>query len=429
MERYDSYKDSGVEWIGEIPEHWNMIRNQFFLLNCTDTVGKRTDEFVLLTLSKRGVCPRDLEAGGKFPSSFDAYKIVQPGNVVFCLFDMDETPCTVGLSSYKGMITGAYDVYAVQEKADARFVYYAYYSADTQKALKPYYKSLRKTIAPSEFAHIKLQFPPLIEQKSIADYLDRKILEIDSLVQKTEKSIELLQEYRKSVISEAVTKGPDPNVPMKDSGVEWIGEIPEKWNLRRMKFLASCKNGLTYSPENIVTKETGVLVLRSSNIKNGKLIFDDNVYVDCKLAENYMVEPDSILVCSRNGSRSLIGKSALIPKDLLCSFGAFMMLIKPSCIAKYFYYILNSELFTYYLGSYLTSTVNQLTVKNFNSMILPFSSNINEQTEIADYLDKKTSEIDSLIEKKKQLVEKLQEYRKSLISECVTGKVKVPGVE
>lgn len=212
---------------------------------------------------------------------------------------------------------------------------------------------------------------------------------------------------------------------MKDSGIEWIGEIPKHWEVQKVKHLGNARNGLTYSPGDISDEKEGILVLRSSNIKNGKLIFNDNVYVNREIRQDLLVKKGDILICSRNGSKALIGKNAIIDTDIDASFGAFMMIFRCNTNPKYMKYILDSEVFKYYLGTFLTSTINQLTNDNFANMKIVYCSHEKEQEEIIKYLDIKCGEIDSLIAKKEALVADLEEYKKSLIYEYVTGKKEV----
>ena len=269
-------------------------------------------------------------------------------------------------------------------------------------------------------------FPLLQDQYKIADFLDQKCSEIDALTADIQTQIETLEEYKKSVITEAVTKGLDPNVEMKDSGVDFIGYMPSHWKTLRIKYIGTYFNGLTYSPQDICEPSEGTLVLRSSNIKNSKLDLNDCVYVSRNINSSKMVKPEDILICSRNGSRELVGKSAYIT-DIKASFGAFMMILRPCALvkSKYIFYILNSGVFSYYLASFFTSTINQLTANNFGNMKIPFVGSLDEQHQIADFLDQKCSEIDQTISEKQQQLETLAEYKKSLIYEYVTGKKEV----
>lgn len=207
---------------------------------------------------------------------------------------------------------------------------------------------------------------------------------------------------------------------MKRGGIDWLGDIPESWDVVRIKDIGTYRNGLTYAPEDIAEDDNGILVLRSSNIQNGKISYDDNVYVKCSVSPELMVKKGDIIICSRNGSRELIGKNAIIENfDLACSFGAFMMVYRCSC-PRYMYYILNSEVFSYYLGTFLTSTINQLTGNNFGNMKIAFCKDCNEQNRIVDFLDKECAQIDSIVADLEKQITLLQQYKKSLITETVT---------
>lgn len=289
-------------------------------------------------------------------------------------------------------------------------------------------KSNARTTIPhiyfSDYGNMFVHYCDIDIQQQVADFLDTKCAQIDEILQKTRDTIAEYKKLKQSVITQAVTKGVRGERPMKDSGIEWIGEIPEEWEIRRIKTLGTYRNGLTFTPEDLVDKCNGTLVLRSSNIQNGKLHLEDNVYVASKIPLQMYVRKGDILICSRNGSRNLIGKNAIIDSNLEAAFGAFMMIFRCD-YPKYMYYILNSSLFVYYLDTFLTSTINQLTGKNFGNMRIVYCNNIKEQQEIAQYLDEKCAEIGTLIEKKEQLVNELESYKKSLIYEYVTGKKEV----
>ena len=277
----------------------------------------------------------------------------------------------------------------------------------------------------TEMKRIYIPIPNIKKQQQIADFLDDKIGKIDKILKDLNKQIEILNNYKKSIITEAVTKGLDINVEYKNSGIDWIGNIPKKWQIKRLKYLGTSRNGLTYSPENIVDEDNGILVLRSSNIQSGKLDYHDNVYVNCKVPVNLLLKKNDLLICSRNGSRNLIGKNALIDNSSIGNtFGAFMCVFRGE-YNKYIYYIMNSYLFDNYLNSFLTSTINQLTNSNLGNIKVPFTYDIIEQQKIISYLDDKCSNIDKTIQIKKNQIDKLENYKKSLIYEYVTGKKRV----
>ena len=207
---------------------------------------------------------------------------------------------------------------------------------------------------------------------------------------------------------------------MKESGIDWIGQIPEEWEVIKFKYLGDVKQGLTYSPSDIVDKDEGILVLRSGNIQNGVLDFTNNVYVKTKVAESIVLRKNDILITARNGSSALIGKNAIIDTDIKATFGAFMMVFRTnkSLIAKFAFYLMNIS-FNFYRTFFTTSTVNQLTATIFNGIEVPLPS-ISEQQKIADFLDKKTAQLDKVKSLLEEQIQKLKDYRASLIYETVT---------
>ena len=224
-----AYKHSGVEWLGDVPAHWDLegVPNRGLMTLKKEVVGPRADDYVLLSLTKRGIIARDIEKSeGKFPASFETYQVVEPGDLVFCLFDIDETPRTVGLSNIHGMITGAYSRFVCSDEVLRRFLYYLYLSLDDGKLLKPLYSGLRKVIPKFTFLRAKVALPPRSEQAAIVGYLDHVDRRIQHYIEAKERLIALLQEARQAIIHRAVTRGLDPNVPLKSSGVGWLGDVP-----------------------------------------------------------------------------------------------------------------------------------------------------------------------------------------------------------
>jgi type I restriction enzyme S subunit len=351
---------------------------------------------------------------------------VKVGDFIFCLFDVEETPRTVGLSPFDGMITGAYTVVEPGSDFDRGFLYYFYLNLDADKRMKPLYTGLRNTISKENFFSFKSFIPPKEEQTLIAQFLDRKTTQIDQAIAQKVKQIELLKERRQILIHKAVTRGINPNVKLKDSGVEWIGEIPEHWEVKRLKHLGNSIIGLTYSPNDLCDKENGTLVLRSSNLFEGKFRYGDkeNAYVKSRIPSKLMIREDDILICSRNGSRDLIGKCALASKvDSGHSFGAFTTVFRSS-INPYIFCILNSSIFKSLSGMFLTSTINQLTIGNLNSIQVPIPPP-NEMDEIRNYVESINLKVETAISLKENEIEKLKEYKATIINSVVTGKIKV----
>lgn len=422
-------KDSGISWVGEIPLKWNVYRNKDGFINTKTIVGENSKNTPLLSLTTKGIKLKDIDNHeGKQPESFDTYQCVEINDLVMCLFDLDISAVFSGLSSYDGMISPAYKVLKCNKRVIAKYAdYWFRYIFDGRK-FNQYAKNIRYTLTYDVFSALPMLYPSVGEQKDIADYLDTKCAQIDTIIAKEQSVIEKLQEYKKALITEAVTKGLNPNVNMKESGLDWIGKVPETYSLIKLKFLGEYFNGLTYSPDDLTDVDEGVLVLRSSNIKNGKLVLDDNVYVNVD-TPRYLVKKNDILICSRNGSRNLVGKNILLSEDIHAYFGAFMMIFRlnSEVYSKWVYYVLNSNLFLAYLGSFFSSTINQLTGKDFGNIIIPICD-MEEAKQTTKYLDEKCSNIDSIILKKQFTIDKLIEYKKSLIYEVVTGKKEVPHV-
>lgn len=425
-------KNSGVEWIGQIPKDWNILKNKNIIKllysggtpssGDSDYYTEQGIPFVTISdmsnleniystksyLSNKGLASKKL-------------KIMPKGTIIYSIY------ATIGVVAELEMdatINQALLAIKINEK-----IYDKNYYKFNLKAMRDYIffsasKNTQYNLNAEKVKNFILVFPPKKEQIKIANFLNKKCSEIDTLKADIEEQIKILEEYKKSIITEAVTKGLDPDVEMKDSGIEWIGEIPQDWEIIKVKNVGEYRNGLTYSPQNITDETNGILVLRSSNVQKGKLVFDDNVYVNSNIKSDSMVKKGDILICSRNGSKELIGKNAIIDNDINASFGAFMMIFRCNC-PEYMYYILNSSIFSYYLGTFLTSTINQLTGNNFGNMKIVFCNDKTKQQEIVDYLNIRSSEIDTIILEKKKQLETLDQYKKSLIYEYVTGKKEV----
>jgi type I restriction enzyme S subunit len=270
-------------------------------------------------------------------------------------------------------------------------------------------------------------FPSTNEQHAIVAFLNRETAKLDALMAEQERLIALLQEKRQAVISHAVTKGLDPNVPMKESGVDWLGAIPAHWEVKRLKYLADAITGLTYSPADVVADGQGTLVLRSSNVQGGAVILDDNVFVSCDIPAHLRTRSGDILICSRNGSRALIGKNAVITESAAgLTWGAFMTVVR-STQSDYLACVFNSPLFEHQSGAFLTSTINQLTIGTLNGFAIPFPPH-SERAAISEFIKHESSRLDSLAESAITTISLLRERRTALITAAVTGKIDVRGL-
>ena len=414
MRRYESYKDSGVEWLGEVPSHWNLIPNKYIFKLRKNVVGKRSNEYDLLSLSLKGVIKRDMEnPEGKFPAEFDTYQEVKEGDFIFCLFDVEETPRTVGLSSYRGMITGAYTIFETNN-VDKKFIYYFYLNLDSDKRLKPLYKGLRNTISKETFFSFNTFIPPLSEQQKIAQFLDDKTAKIDQAVDLAEKQIALLKEHKQILIQNAVTRGLNPDEPLKDSGVEWIGQVPEHWEVKKLKFV------LTLSNKKEESKNSNKRYIGMENIESFTGKINDIPLIAEGIANSFY--KDEILF---GKLRPYLAKSYLADFDGICST-EFLVYRSTKVLNNRF--ALNIFLSYGFIDAVNASTygskmprANAEFISNMFLAIPPLS----EQQQIADYLDKQTAKIDQAIALKIAHIEKLKEYKSVLINDVVTGKVRV----
>ena len=275
MSSLGEYQEVDSYWYDQVPSYWSKTKNKYVFSQNKHVVGEDWEKFTLLTMGKSGVKPRDMDGGGKFPASFENYQTVEPDQLIFCLFDLDETPRTIGMSKDFGMITSAYDVFSTTEGNDPQFWTYFYHMIDDHKGLRPFYTGLRKVVRSDTFMGIEVFSPPLEEQKLISRYLDKKTEQIDRLVVKIQKKIELLKEQRTSLINHYVTKGLDPNVEMKDSGVEWIGEIPKHWDVQRISTLYSQTSIRGFSEEQNLSVFRDHGVVRRDDYENKNVLSDD----------------------------------------------------------------------------------------------------------------------------------------------------------
>lgn len=418
MRRYDSYKDSGIAWVGEIPEHWELRRNKNCLEECKQEVGKSKD-YALLSLTKKGVILRDLESNkGKFPKDFESYKVVQPNNIIFCLFDIDETPRTVGLSSIYGMITGAYNIFTIKNIVP-KYLYFLYESIDDKKGLKPLYTGLRKIIKTDRFLNAKLPFPPLDEQQNIVEFLDEKTAKIDTYIQEKEKEIHSLEELKQAEIAFAVTHGINPDVPMKDSGIAWIGEIPEHWEIRSLRNFLNYVSIKGHGDKQLlsVTRENGVIVRNvESKEENHNFVPDD-------LSGYKLVEEGQFVINKMKSWQGSYGVSyytgIVSPAYYVCNLRFENK--------RFFNIAIRSKSYVPFFTQYSKGIrvdqwdLSPIALKNIPFIVPP----LDEQQQIVEYTQQKTAQIDKYISDVKRQIDSLKEYRQILICDAVTGRINV----
>ena len=419
--RYPEYRDSGVAWLGEVPAHWDVKRLKHNLRLLTEKTDRRANPVALENIE--GWSGRFLPTETEFEGEGIAF---DKGDILFG--KLRPYLAKALLAEAAGEAVGDFHVMRPQAGVHARFAQYEILNRSFIDIVDGSTFGSKMPRASWEFVgSMPLPTPPYAEQTAIATFLDRETAKIDALVAEQEKLIALLQEKRQAVISHAVTKGLDPNVPMKDSGVEWLGEVPAHWEVKRLKYLGVAFIGLTYDPQDVTDSESGTLVLRSSNVQGGQIVYDDNVYVVMNIPEKAITQEGDILICSRNGSRALIGKNALIDqRSAGVAFGAFMTVFR-SPLNSYLRWVLNSQLFEFQSGAFLTSTIKQLTVSNLYGFEIPLPPESNRK-EISAFLETATRRIDVLVAEARTAITLMQERRTALISAAVTGQIDVRGL-
>ena len=429
---YKKYKQTRCAWLQEIPEHWDFKRLKNVASHNDEALDERTDpdlEIEYVDISSvslvNGIEKTEAMPFEKSPSR--ARRKVKDGDIIVSTVRTYLKAIAPICEPPENMVVSTgFAVIRPKENLLSGFAGYLLQSngfvgdvvANSVGVSYP-------AINASDLVRIPAVEPPLEEQKAIARFLDFKTAQIDALITKQQALLDKLAEKRTALISHAVTKGLDPSVPMKDSEVEWLGSIPHDWEETRVKYLGELILGLTYSPDDVVS-DGGTLVLRSSNVQEGKVSLDDRVYVSCDIPRKVITKVDDILICSRNGSRALIGKCALLTEEVSNqAFGAFMTVLR-SRHARFLYYVLNSTLFKFQSGRFLTSTINQLTTQTLGDFEIALPPE-DVQTDIVNYLDESTMAIDVQCRKAQSVIDRLIEYRAALITNAVTGKIDVRG--
>jgi type I restriction enzyme S subunit len=403
--KYDEYKDSGVEWIGEIPKSWSQSKYKYYFFS---SMGNT-------------ILKEDLIVDGSIPiysatESDDIFGYVNNANVILNKNDfvIPARGNSIGnITLVNSDIATCTQTTIYSKKVNDINKKYIYYFLD---GLKEYLFSFTRTAIPQitvkQVSNNNILVPPKIEQQKIASFLDQKTAEIDEIITKKEILIDYLEKYKKSVITEAVTKGKlgdkyinengefVDEIEMKDSGVEWIGEIPEYWGLIRLKFLAKIKNGK--KQDKVETKNGEYPILGSGG--------------EFSRANDYLYDKPSVLL----GRKGTIDNPQYIEEPFWTVDTLFYTKIKDIIIPKLFYYLTKTIRFDYYSTQ---TALPSMTQEDLNQIPFPLYKNKIIQRIIVDFIDNKNAQINKLIQKTKQSIEKYKEYKKSLIFEAVTGKI------
>lgn len=432
---YMEMKDSGIEWIGEIPSHWKVgkVKNVF---SATKTiVGRDVDSYQRLALTLNGVVKRSkADDTGLQPEKFETYQILRPNELVFKLIDLQNISTSrVGRSSYEGIVSPAYIVLHEKFDRSTKFAEYFFLAMWMHQIFNQLgADGVRSNIGTSALLNLPFIIVPNDEQSAIAAYLDTQCAKIDEIIAQAKASIEDYKQWKASIIYEAVTKGLDSNVEMKDSGIPWIGKVPTHWRVTKIKNFVSIRSGITlgkqYPPG---TQLISCPYLRVANVKAEYVDLQDvaTIMVTSEEAEKYALKSGELLM-TEGGDRDKLGRGTIwhgeIPGCLHQNHVFAVQVNEKYMLTKFLDYLTASPVGREYFDLTAKKTTNLASTNS--TTILQFSVPIpplTEQEKIIAILDRNTATINEVIAEKETLVSDLESYKKSLIYEVVTGKRRV----
>ncbi len=422
MQRYDTYKSSGVKWLGEIPSHWEVIKSKY-LWKESFSISENGNEELLSVSQYDGITPAK---GDSRSESLEGYKIVSENDLVINI--MLAWMGGLGVSKYDGIVSPAYCVYKLTKDSNPKYLHYLYktplYLAEFARHSSGVIPS-RWRMYTDDFGQVVSLLPPRKEQDAIVGYLDEKMAKIDAAIAQQQKMIEFLNERKQIIINRAVTKGLNPNAKMKDSGVEWIGEVPEGWEMRRLKRLlkANLMYGANESAES--EDESYPRYIRITDIdEDGKLRPDTFRSLPPAKAEPYLLKKGDLLF-ARSGATA--GKTYLFNEDIKACFAGYLIKasLKEPLLPEYLNYYTKSGIYDNWKKSiFIQATIPNIGAEKYANLQITLPS-IKEQKDIVKHLDVETGKINQVVRNCKNQISLLQERKQIIINEVVTGKVKV----
>ena len=418
-------KESGIDWIGQIPEEWEVAKvNHIFEEHKQKNRGNK--EKNLLSLSYGRIIRKSIDSSfGLLPESFDTYNIIQRGDIVLRLTDLqnDKRSLRVGLARENGIITSAYLTLRLKNlESNDSYMYYLLHTYDICKVFYNFGGGVRQGGTWSDIYKMELLIPPCNEQQKIADFLDKKTAQLDKAKALLEEQIQKLKDYRASLIYETVTKGLDKTVPLKDSGIDWIGQVPQGWGVKPLKYLASYDDeSLTQSEINSNQKinyvDIGAVEFTKGINGYQELLMSEAPSRARKIAK----KGDTIISTVRTYLKAI----AYLNDDYIVSTG--FCVVRPKKVnSKYLNYTIMSDSFTGPVSKYAWGvSYPAISSSQLVNIPIPFPESIEEQLSIVDYLDHKMLQINQLIDIKQEQIENINKQRQTLIYDYVTGKRRV----
>ncbi len=424
-------KNSGVQWLGNIPKEWSVgkVKHEFYATKTI--VGDKVNDYERLALTLNGVIKRSKDAGdGLQPEKFDGYQILKEHELVFKLIDLANVSTSrVGLSPYTGIVSPAYIVLHHRKDMNPRYGEYYFLSMWMNEVFNHIGgDGVRSALNAKDLLNIPYLKVSPDEQQAIADYLDETCSKIDEIIAEAKASIDEYKELKQSVIFEAVTKGLDKNVEMKDSGVEWIGEIPVDWNIAKINRVAWTTSGATplRSKETEYYDNAVIRWVRTLDLNNGHVTDSSEKITETALKNSSCsIMPVKTVCVAMYGGSGTIGKSGILEVECatnqaICSIVSDKKVLNPD----YLHYVImavRKYWMKYAVGTRKDPNINQQIIAQ---MRIPIPQ-LSKQDIIVNHLDKVTDKCDSLISEKESLINDLEAYKKSLIYEVVTGKRRV----
>ena len=416
-------KESGIDWIGQIPEEWEVAKvNHIFEEHKQKNRGNK--EKNLLSLSYGRIIRKSIDSSfGLLPESFETYNIIQRGDIVLRLTDLqnDKRSLRVGLARENGIITSAYLTLRLKNlESNDSYMYYLLHTYDICKVFYNFGGGVRQGGTWSDIYKMELLIPPCNEQQKIADFLDKKTAQLDKAKALLEEQIRKLKDYRASLIYETVTKGLDKTVPLKDSGIDWIGQVPQGWGVDFANhiFEEHKQKNKGNKEKNLLSLSYGRIIRKSIDTSFGLLPESFDTY-------NIIQRGDIVLRLTdlQNDKKSLrVGLAR--ENGIITSAYLTLRLKSIGCSDSYMYYLLHTydvcKVF-YNFGGGVRQGGTWSDIYKLKLLIPPY----NEQTKIIDFLDKKTVQIDKLIKIKNQQIKNINRQRQTLIYDYVTGKRRV----
>ena len=422
MKRYESYKDSGVEWLGEVPSHWESF--PLFVQAKISSITNHIDKELLSVYLDRGVVRfSDVDEKRTNVTSLDLskYQLVRKGNLV--LNNQQAWRGSVGVSSYEGIVSPAYLILELSNKFDPHYANYLFRNGSMVSHYLIASKgvgTIQRNLYWGNLRRTPIFIPPLSEQQKIAQFLDDKTAKIDQAVDLAEKQIALLKEHKQIMIQNAVTRGLNPDVPLKDSGVEWIGQVPEHWDvssLGKMLLPVSEKNKPNL-PLLSITRELGVIERDIEDQESNHNFIPDDL-------SNYKVLKKGQF--GMNKMKAWQGSYGVSRFTGIVSPAYYIFDFIKSVNPRFFHWAIRSKIYISFFGSASDGVrIGQWDLSKSRMKSIPFIiPSYTEQVQIADYLDQQAVKIDQAIALKTAHIEKLKEYKNVLINDVVTGKVQV----